>query len=371
MTFREQILTLLQGGTPDRVPWFGDLDYWAGSLIGHGQKPAGFQASPAYIDWHLDLGVGYYLQGHFPFRTHDDQVEVRERRDGLLWHREFITPKGTLRECWQRLPEDFTEAPIEHLVKSAADLPAYQFLHAHRRYEPDYEPARQRLAQLQRTGAGVMLAYLPKSPLMQLVALDAGIVAVTELAYDEPDLFAETMAVVEESHDRAAQVALASPAEVLMIPENLSAEMVGPDLFEPYMRPYQAKWAAAIRAAGKFSCIHFDGTLKGLLRQETRVGLDFLEALTPAPVGDLAVADWAEFAGTTETIFWGGIPGGYFTPLVDDAEFDAFVRATLEIMRQHPRYVLGVADQVPPIGLESRVRRVRELVEEAGGYAVK
>jgi len=30
--------------------------------------------------------------------------------------------------------------------------------------------------------------------------------------------------------------------------------------------------------------------------------------------------------------------------------------------------VLGVADQVPPSGLESRVRRVRELVEEGGAY---
>ena len=32
------------------------------------------------------------------------------------------------------------------------------------------------------------------------------------------------------------------------------------------------------------------------------------------------------------------------------------------------RYVLGVADQVPPSGLESRVRRVAELVEEYGSY---
>jgi hypothetical protein len=35
-------------------------------------------------------------------------------------------------------------------------------------------------------------------------------------------------------------------------------------------------------------------------------------------------------------------------------------------MRREPRYVLGAADQVPPDGLESRVRRVAELVEEFG-----
>jgi hypothetical protein len=37
-------------------------------------------------------------------------------------------------------------------------------------------------------------------------------------------------------------------------------------------------------------------------------------------------------------------------------------------MTSSPLYVLGVADQVPPDGLESRVRRVAELVEEYGRY---
>jgi hypothetical protein len=40
----------------------------------------------------------------------------------------------------------------------------------------------------------------------------------------------------------------------------------------------------------------------------------------------------------------------------------------IEIMVKEPRYVLGVADQVPPDGLEDRVRRVGELVELYGRY---
>lgn len=39
MTERERVLTLLAGGRPDRIPWFGDLDYWATSLIGRGRTP--------------------------------------------------------------------------------------------------------------------------------------------------------------------------------------------------------------------------------------------------------------------------------------------------------------------------------------------
>ena len=36
-------------------------------------------------------------------------------------------------------------------------------------------------------------------------------------------------------------------------------------------------------------------------------------------------------------------------------------------MRSEPRYVLGVADQVPPDGLERRIRRVAELADESTG----
>jgi hypothetical protein len=54
---------------------------------------------------------------------------------------------------------------------------------------------------------------------------------------------------------------------------------------------------------------------------------------------------------------------------VSDEEFDAHVRRVLEVMRSEPRYVLGVADQVPPDGLERRVRRVGELVEKYGAYS--
>ena len=39
MTPRERVLAILRGGRPDKVPWFGDLDYWASALIARGENP--------------------------------------------------------------------------------------------------------------------------------------------------------------------------------------------------------------------------------------------------------------------------------------------------------------------------------------------
>ncbi len=88
----------------------------------------------------------------------------------------------------------------------------------------------------------------------------------------------------------------------------------------------------------------------------------------PAERLNWCVADWKSFAGNSDTIFWGGLPGCFFSPTTSEAEFERHTIETIEIMRREPCYVLGVADQVPPDGLESRVRRVGELVEKHGRY---
>ncbi len=201
---------------------------------------------------------------------------------------------GTLEECWLWSELTYSEAPIERLLKTPADLPAYSCLYENTRYEPDYAFAEKRRRQVGEMG--VVLCYLPRTPFMRMVAIDAGIENVTMIHADAPDEFAEMFAVVTESLDRASQVALDSPAEILMMPENLSSEVVGPRFFEMFLKDFQTRWSKRIIAAGKFSCIHMDGTLAGLLRQESAIGLTFIEALTPKPVGDIPISEWAATA---------------------------------------------------------------------------
>ncbi|MCX6223511.1 MAG: hypothetical protein NTV01_01940, partial [Bacteroidia bacterium] len=98
MTPRERILTILQGEQPDQVPWFGDLDYWANSLIRRGLKPEGFISSDNYIRWHRELGVGFYLQGYFPFRQIISNCQVKEWNEGYRRYKEIKTPVGSVRE---------------------------------------------------------------------------------------------------------------------------------------------------------------------------------------------------------------------------------------------------------------------------------
>ena len=366
MTPRERILTIFKGEQPDQVPWCGDLDYWANSLIKRGLKPNDFISSDDYITWHRELRVGFYLQGYFPYKQIYQNCEVNEWDEGLRHYKEIDTPIGSVQECWEYIPTSFSDGPIEHFMKSEEDIPVMKYIYENVRFEPDYEYAYQRLKQV--GDQGIVLCYLPKSPFMHLLALEAGVEAVTLAALTAPDEFNDLLDTMKKAFDQAAQIAVDSPAEVLMIPENLSSEMVGPDFFEMYMKDYQREWTLKIADAGKFSFIHIDGTLGGLLKQEAAVGFSVLEALTPYPVGDLKFEEIANIAHDSRSIFWGGIPGSYFTDCVSDEEFERHIKHVLSIMVSKPQFVLGVADQVPPNGLERRVKRVSELVDEFGKY---
>ncbi|MCL5271135.1 MAG: hypothetical protein M1457_11455 [bacterium] len=367
MNDRQRILALLEGGVPDRVPWLGDLTYWAGAMARRGEVAPDFQQSDAYFQFHRELRVGFYLQGYFPFQTHyDPTIEVRTWAEGDDHYRSLRTPLGTLREKWTWLPESFAGAPTEHLVKSADDLPILRHIYERTSYTADYALAECRRAKV--ADLGIVLVYTPRTPFMQLVAMEAGIETLALLAATAPDDLVATLGIMEAKHDEAVTLAVASPAECVMIPENLSSEMVGRRLFETHMRRCQEKWVGRIRAAGKHSFIHIDGTLRGLLREEGAVGFNVLEALTPAPVGDLPVGEWRALAGPGP-ILWGGLPGVYFTPLVSDEEFDRHTIEVLEVMRRDRRCVLGVADQVPPDALRERVRRVADLADRYGRYS--
>ncbi|MGA2974973.1 MAG: uroporphyrinogen decarboxylase family protein [Spirochaetia bacterium] len=365
MSARERVLAVLNGRTPDRVPWMGDLDYWVSSLKLSGTWPIRYTQVGGLFQLHRDLGVGFYLQGDFPFRADSPGVQLRENTDNGRTVTEVITPVGSIRQVSVFLSESFTWATVEHFIKSVADLRVIRYWYQGTSYSPAYAAAQERWLHVGE--AGIVLSYLPKSPLMELVALLAGIETVTYAFADAPEELEETLAVMECKADEAALIAVDSPAECLMIPENLSSEVIGKRLFEKFMRPYEEKWVARIREAGKHSFIHMDGTMKGLIAEVASTGFDVLEALTPSPVGDIPLQEIEKWV-PRNTIIWGGLPGLYFTDIIGDEEFDRYVIQALDIMKSHPRYVLGVADQVPPGAHRERIRRVAELVEVHGRY---
>jgi len=369
MTERERVLAILNHEKPDQLPWLADLTYWMSALETNGKLPAGFG------DWntngnlqkvHENMGIGFYLQGYEPFRKEYKNVNIREERNGNVMVITYETPVGNIRQIQEYSPVSYSWGYKEHFIKDIEDLKVYTYICENTTYHPDYELAKRRYQYI--GDKGVVLCYTPKSPLMDQVALYAGVENVTYMALDEEEEFAALLDRIEEKYDEACRLVIDSPAECIMIPENISSECVA-SFYQDYMKRYHKKWTDQIRAAGKYSFVHQDGTVRGLITQLSKEsGFDVIEAVTPKPMGDVSIDEVASLVDY-KTIIWGGIPGGMFVESVlSDAEFDAHVKHVIEVMTSDPRYVLGVADQVVPGSSARRIKRVRELVNEFGVF---
>ena len=367
MTHRERILAVFRGDTPDRVPWFADLNWWIDAMVEQGEAPADLQTLETRCQFYRDLGAGFYFRmNQFPYRAvPDDTVRVTRERLGQTWRRTVETPIGCLVQERTRLTGSFSAGFSRRQIQSPADLRILRYVVEHTHYEADYEGARQCYPLIQ--DIGIVYYCLPKTPAMDLICNLAGIETFTELWLEAREELEETLRVMERKYDEAAAIAVASPVEFIWSPETLSSELVGERFFDSYVRGFQEKWVDRVRRSGKRAVIHMDGSLRGLIRQVAAVGYDAIEAVAPAPVGDLTLSEMRERVGPN-TILWGGLPSAYFTALIDDDEFNRMVLDVLSVMTSAPRYILGVADQVPPAALRDRVVRVAELVERHGTY---
>lgn len=387
MNKRERILAMLQGNKPDKLPWCADLAYWIDYLNDEKLMPEkylqkdaisadeklsmGLAApfnTPGLIQLHRDLDVGFYLQGYFPFDTiYDDTVQTKtvftDVKEGQLRTITVTTPLGSMEEVWEYRFSTHSWGPKQHMVKGVEDIPKLKYLYEHTTYVPNYATAEERVPLVD--GIGVVLVYIPKAPIMELIALRAGIETVVDMLAEDEEAFEELLEVMERKHDEACEIALKAPCECIMCPDNLSSGSIGRNLYRKYDMPYAKKWTKRIREAGKYSFVHLDGTLNPLLTDVCEAGYDVIEGLTPGPMGDLEYEQMRPLA-SENAILWGCIPSNLFDPDYPDEAFDEYVIRLIGQMVADGRSVLAVGDQVVPRTRAERIKRVNELVEKYG-----
>lgn len=365
MTERERIEAVAAGGTPDCVPWCADMGYWRGAHQERGDLDSAYEGLEGLVRLHQELGVGVYLSTPGLCSIQTPRVERTEERSGDEVVSKLHTPVGTLSEHRQLLPFSNSWAYIERMVRKPEDLKVVRWIAEHQTVKPDW-------GEFVRADAlygdlGIPFAYIPRTGLGQLMVQWMGVQTAVYAIADAPEEFAKTVEALNASLDPVIEIFAASPAKMMIFTDNLSSEIQSPALFRRYSLPSYERWLSRLHGAGKWVCVHVDGTLRGLLRIFGACGMDGVESVTPAPVGDLS-PDAARDEAGDHLVLWGGAPGAIFSPIYPEKAFEERILEWLAIRHRSPRLVLGVADQVPPDADLNRVRRVREIVEEHGRY---
>jgi hypothetical protein len=363
MEDRARLMAVLRGRTEGRLAWFADLSYLYASMGARRVLEERFHGDEGYLRFHQELGAGICFYAPFVWeqrygnRVSETVEEVGENRITII-----RTPRGSVRQVDRHLRQSYTLATVEHFVKGVDDLRVLLEACENRIFSPNYDEYQRVSERWAPTGYAVGIAPIAGAPLQRLLTRWAGLEATMDLYMDHREELEALMKALEACDDPIHDIMCGSPCDLFEFPENLSAEVTGKRFFETYNRPYYERRAAALHQVGKKTSIHNDGSMRGTIDLLGPSGFDVVESVTPAPVGDIPLEGLRQAAGPG-IVLWGGLPGALFSPCFSEEQFESYLHATIDTFRKDGRCVLGVADQVPPDGLLSRVRRVRELVE--------
>lgn len=363
MNERNLLMQVLKGEMPEKKPWFADLSYLHASLKIKGELDNKYEGEEGYLQFHKDLGAGICFYAPFVWKTgYTGGVSFTESERNGLRTSIYQTPKGEIRTTHKYLPLTYTWAYTEYFVKSIEDLRIMAYVFENSVYSENYNEFN-RIDQLwANNGIAACLAPISVAPIQKLLSRWAGVEKMVEIFMENTKECEEILERIQKAEDPVFEIIAKSSAHYVEFAENLSSEITGKPFFEKYNMPYYIKRINQLHEAGKYVGIHIDGNLRGCFPLLEKCGFDVAEAVTPAPLGDIEVKELRAIAGD-KIVIWGGIPGALFSEAYSKEVFVDHVIKVLKTFKEDKRFVLGVADQVPPDGNISRIKKVRELVE--------
>jgi len=317
------------------------------------------------------LGCGsheelYDLPGEITHNNVKCTNSVEKLRDGtIVYEEEYDTPLGSIAAVRKFVPRSVSSAYIKYPVATRQDLKVLQYICKNQEFKPDYSLQYDRLKNWK--GLGFVSSLPPRTPFQRLIVIWAGVVNTIRLMMREAEELEETIQVMSEADGPIYEAICESPAPGVYFGENITSDVISPPIFKKYHAPYYRRRAQQLHAAKKFIFVHIDGTLRGVLPLMEETGVDCAQSVTPAPVGDVPVDKLRDVAGPN-IIMWGGLPGVYFSRLYPERVLRQMALDVIEHHLKGYKFIMGVADQVPPDGDIKRVKMITKLLEKYAKY---
>ena len=293
--------------------------------------------------------------------VYDQRVQISTITRGHVTQKAWQTPIGSISEETTFSPESYSVAHSKFAVTNKAEFEVFRYLIENRRLIPacieDY-PER---FELWRRYDGIPAIALPRSPLSAFFYEWAGVINGVYLLMDYPELMRDVFRLMAEQEEPILDAVCGLRPPLVHFADNLSSDTIT-GFYGELMEPGHRHRITRLHQAGIKCAVHLDGVVRGLLPKLARVGFDAVEALTPYPGGDLPIEEMRTVANDDKVILWGGVPGILFAPPYTWEDMQRHVERVLECWAG-TRFVLGVADQVPPDGNIEFCKNISKLIQ--------
>ena len=344
MTIRERIISVYRGQIPDKPPLGIYSRYLRSGDIERRTRTRGLGILDFFPPVSL-LAPPWHIQPGYVSEVRNAILDVKiSWKDGqMVETRTLETSKGNISQITAKDPSSGSDWILKPYLERPEDLRVMSHL-AEETIFRDQTPAfRQRTTDLGEDG--VVLARLDRSPYQKLLI---ELVDPQRFLIDfslDPDPYEELMEVMGRRLDEQFELALASDAEILWQPDNITSDMTPPRFFEKYCLPFYAKRGAACREAGKIYAVHMDGRTRALKDLIAACPIDVIESFSlPDIGGDLPIPE--AIRAWPDKVVCPNVPSTLC--LKADEEIERYLSGVAADFGRDRPFMLQISEDIPP-----------------------
>jgi len=351
------------GRSGGRIIWQPRIGCWFTDKQFEGQDlPAPFTGMDM-LQIYRELGVSSRLYGSYNAcfrRAEHPSVTLTQKPLGELETETLIeTPVGQQRAVVRRSLNNRGRIHVKREVETKEELKVLAWREENATWEWDQDRYDAAVCEVGDLGAPTM--YMPRMNIQCLYIEKMGVEAAIYALYDWPDAVEAYFRANNENHERLMDLIAASPVRIINYGENVHSGTLPPGLFLKHHLPACQRRSERLKAAGKFTSSHWDGDCRPLLPYAHDTGLDGIEAITPAPQGDVSLEETRDALGD-DMFLIDGIPAIYFDDTFPVSVLEDCVHQIIDLFA--PRLVLGISDEISSTGDIERIRVVKDIVDK-------
>ena len=371
MTEREKQLAALNGDSPDRIPWMPRLEIWYTARYLTGTLPPEFIGKPLG-DIQKAMGVGKTARGGHVYTTRIKGVEVNILRDGLRTKTDYVTPIGTVSTVTQRTEEldavGIYPLEVEHAIKTPEDYDTVMYIIENTEYFPAYE---QFIDFDNSIGDdGLPMTQIGDIPFHHFLNVLTGYEKGYLDLFDYPNKVERLLETMHQClKEKMWPVVANSPGTLFLHGAHFSSQTTPATYFDQYMIPYMQEFADHMHGYGKKVAHHADNDTSEIVDQLRRSRYDMHECYVTAPMVPITLGEARKALGDEVAIF-GGVPSVILEEAVSEERFEEYMDEIFAAVAPGDRFILGIADNMMPTSLVSRVKKIGKMVQERGSYPI-
>ncbi len=291
MTTKERILNVYRNQMPDKIPVGIYNRYHRYGEVERAARDNGLGILDFYPVVSL-LAPPWHVKPGYVSEVKNSSFDVK-----LTWEkgkqielRTFETPVGKISQVIVKDTAYGSDWTRKHYLETLEDYRIMQYIIENTVFKPQEKIIKQRIADL--GNDGIVLGRVDRSPYQKLLTeLATPETFLTEL-YTNPGAIDELIETMNHKSDEQFLMAMESEVEVIWQPDNITADMTPPDMYEKYVLPFYEKHGKQCKSANKSYLVHIDGRTRGIKELIARSNFDVIDSFSFSEMaGDVSVSE--------------------------------------------------------------------------------